>query len=212
MIILSLKVAKYELKVNVSETEVLLNCTWWSYLSIDLVFLTCSQSRISVCLFCLLETTSLNEFMESLPKSEYWHFKISWKHCQKTKILISRRDLTWSLTEILGDVLAAMIWNLAKILLEILPRFSASLWPPRFWDLAEISARILTRFWELARISARFWDFKISPRSRQESRRVFGLRDFEIFPRSHLDLGNLASQKLPEILAEISVNFPGIGI
>ena len=29
------------------------------------------RSHISVCLFCLLETTSLHEFMKSLPKSEF---------------------------------------------------------------------------------------------------------------------------------------------
>ena len=78
------------------------------------------RSRISVCLFCLLETTSGNEFMKSF---EFLNLSIDilkylGNIAKKTssflgeiflasKILISRQDLTWRVAEILGQVLAA---------------------------------------------------------------------------------------------------------
>ena len=47
-----------------------------------------------MCLFCLLETTSVNEFMKRFPKYEYWHFKISWKHCLQDFDISTRSYLT----------------------------------------------------------------------------------------------------------------------
>ena len=100
--------------------------------------------------------------MISLPGSECWHFKISWTHCQvqfqfslrdfeASKILLSWRDLTWSLTKILGEFLAAKIKRSHGDLDENLNEF----------------------------------DFRILPRSQQESRRVVGCRDFEILEVAH---------------------------
>ena len=99
---------------------------------------------------------------------------------------------------------------------EILSRFSASFWPPRFWDLVEISTRISTRFWDLGENLGESLATEIL-RSRQHildeilrSRRDVGenLGEFlatEILRSRRWDLGNLAGQKLAEILAEISV-------
>ena len=119
------------------------------------------RSRISVCSFCLLETTSLAEFMLSLPGSECWHFKISWRHCQEitssflgdifwpSRYWISRRDLTWSLAEI-RRVFGRrdLTWNLAEILGEILAA-----------DLGEfLAAEILRSRQDLGENLTRFWD------------------------------------------------------
>ena len=126
-------------------------------------------SRISVCLFCLLETTSVNKFMKSFPKSEYWHFKISWKHCQENfqfpwRDFFGLQDFDISMRSCLTSYSARFwpprLWDLAKILLEILSRFSA-----RFWDLVEILARISTRFWDLGENLGEFLAAEISPRT-----------------------------------------------
>ena len=100
---------------------------------------TLYHPRISVCLFCPLETISLNEFLISFI-SGYLCVDILYVKC-------------------LGNFSLRFFWpprfwdlkNLGEILLEILPRFSASFLLPRFWDLAEILVRIS------ARISASFW-------------------------------------------------------
>ena len=81
-------------------------------------------------------------------------------------------------------------WDFARIL--------ASFWPPRFWDLVKILVRISTRFWDLGEILSEFLATKIL-RSWQDSRRVFGRRDFEISPRYQ----NLAGQKLAKISVKI---------
>ena len=54
---------------------------------------------------------------------------------------------------------------------------SAGFWPPRFKNLGEISAAFCRR------------DFRISPRSRRDSRQDFGRRDLRISARSRGDLG-----------------------
>ena len=122
-----------------------------------------------------------------------------------SKILISRRDLTWRLAEILGEVRPPRLWDLAKILLEILSRFSKSFWPPRFWDLVEISGRISTRFWDLGEKLGEFLAAEIL-RSRQDL-----LENLDEILRSCRDLGEnlgdfLAAQILRSRrdLAEIS--------
>ena len=89
-----------------------------------------------------------------------------------SKILISRQDLTWSLAEILGNVLATLTLRSRQ---KIVPRFLVSFWPLRFWDLAMISARISTRFWDLGENLGKFLAAEIL--------------------RSHRDLSNLAGQK-----------------
>ena len=172
----------------------------WSYSELYVTVLSVNKSgcfyhvvrsRISVCLFCLLETTSVNEFMKSFPKSEYWHFKISWNHCQEN-FQFSRRDFfglqdfdisTRSYLTSCGDpwrgfghldfgISLDLTWNLVEILGEVLAaeilrsrRESRRVFGCRDF---KISPRSRRESW---------WDFEISQRSRRESRRVFGHRD-----------------------------------
>ena len=83
-----------------------------------------------------------------------------------------------------------------KILLEILPRFSASFLLPRFWDLAAILVRMSTRFRDLSENFNKLLAPKILRscqdlsenlneilRSLRDSWRVFGHCDFEISAR-----------------------------
>ena len=148
-----------------------------------------------MCLFCLLETTSLNKFMKSLPKSEYWHFKIC---------------CTWSLAEILGNVLAAL--TLRSSLRSYLK--SASFWPQRFWDLAKNINKILRSRrgsrWESRQVFGH-WDFKISLSSRRESR-----RDFEIspsfWPQRFWDLAEIQQSRQPKTRRDLSQNFAGVNL
>ena len=128
--------------------------------------------------------------MKSFPKSEYWHFKISCKHCQEN-FQFSRRDF-FGLQDF--DISTRAYLTCCR---DSRPGFGRL-------DF-EISLR---SYLKSCRDSWRVFgrrDFEISSRSRRESRQVFGHQDFEISPRSHRDLGNLAGQKLAEILAKISV-------
>ena len=171
--------------------------------------------------------------MKSFPKSEYWHFKKSWKH-YKENFQFSRRNffglqdfdiLTRSYLTSCRDSRRGFghpDFEISLSLVEILGEFLAAEILRSLLDLGENLDEILRSRRESRRVFGR-QDFKISPRSRRESRRVFGRRDFKIsprswrvfgrrdfkiLPRSHrdlTDLGNLASQKLAEILAGISV-------
>ena len=99
-------------------------------------------------------------------------------------ILISRRDLTLSLAEILGDVLATLTlrsrqdltWNLV----EILGKFLAAEILRSCQDLGGNLDETLRSRQESRWVFGRR-DFKISPwsrrESRRESRRIFGRRD-----------------------------------
>ena len=122
--------------------------------------------------------------MNSFPKSEYWHFKISWKHCQEN-FQFSRRDFfglqdfdisTRSYLTSCRDSrrgfgyldfgisrrsylkscrdsrrvfgrqdfeISSRSRRESRQDFEISVRISASFWPPRFWDLAKISLRII---------------------------------------------------------------------
>ena len=118
--------------------------------------------------------------MKSFPKSEYWHFKISWKHCQEN-FQFSRRDFFG-----LQDFDISMRSYLTSC------RDSQR-------GFGRLDFEISLRFYlKSCRDSQRVFgrhDFEISSRSWRES-----WRDFEISARSQWDLGNLAGQKLAEIL------------
>ena len=151
-----------------------------------------------MCLFCLLETTSLNKFMKSLLKSEYWHFKISWKHCQEN-FQFSRRDFFGlhdfdiSARSYLKSRRVFGRWDLGENIDKILRSCQESLRGFGRWDF-KISPRS-------QRESRR--DFEISPRSRRESRRLFGCWDFEISPRSR-------QSRRPKTRRDLGQNFAGV--
>ena len=129
-----------------------------------------------------------------------------------SKILISRRDLTWRPAEILGEVRPPRLWDLAKILLEILSRFSKSFWPPRFWDLGEKLGRSEER--RVGKECRSRWDLKISaaknsPRFSPRSRRDLKIssrfstrswRDLKISAAKNPPRFSPRSQNLVEIL------------
>ena len=115
--------------------------------------------------------------MKSFPKSEYWHFKISWKHCQEN-FQFSRRDFFG-----LQDFDISMRSYLTSC------RDSR-------WGCGRLDFGISRRsYLKSCRDSRRVFgrrDFQISSRSLRESRRVFGRRDFEISPRSRQDLAEIS--------------------
>ena len=145
-----------------------------------------------MCLFCLLETTSVNDFMKSFPKSEYWNLG---KIAKKTPVFSAR---FFGLQEF--DISTRFYSTSCRDSRRGFGRldFEISLRPylkscQDSWRVFcrqdfEISnlGEILRSRRESRRVFGRR-DFEISPRSRRESR-----RDFKISPRSHRDLGNLA--------------------
>ena len=208
-----------------STEGVFLNCTWQTLLSVNksACFWHVVRSHISVCLFCLLETTSLNEFMISLPGSECWHFKISssflgemfwpprfWyldESRRDSQQVFDCQDFEISPRSYLKSCWDSQ-WGFGRRDFEISVRISASFWLPRSRDLAKISARISTRFWDLSEFLATEIlrsrqdlgeNLNEILRSRWESQRIFGRQDFEILARSRWDLGNLGGQKPAEI-------------
>ena len=84
-----------------------------------------------MCLFYLLETTSLNEFITSLPRFSVDILKNLGNIAKKTSSFLRETFrppvlASASLAKILSKFLAT------KTLLEILPRYLASFWPARF--------------------------------------------------------------------------------
>ena len=138
--------------------------------------------------------------MKSFPKSEYWHFKISWKHCQEN-FQFSRRDF-FGLQDF--DISTRSYLTSCRDSWRGFGRLDFRISLRSYLILGEfLAAEILRSRRDLGE------NLEEILRSRRESRRVFGRRDFMISPRSRResrrDLGNLAGQKLAEILAEISV-------
>ena len=140
---------------------------------------------ISVCLFCLLETISVNEFMISLSGSACWHFtcKVCWQYCQGNIQFLVRffdlQDFDISIRVSARSYLKSRqdSWRVFGCQdLEILPRSQRE---------------SCSEFWQ-----------------------VFGRRDFEISPRSRrvlvgkiaeISVSILRSQTITKILTEMSV-------
>ena len=178
--------------------EVILNCTWRSYLSINLVVFN-MRSRISVCLFCLLETTSVNKFMKSFPKSEYWHFKISWKHCQEN-LQFSWRDF-FGLQDF--DISTRSYLTSCRDSRRGFGRLDFRISLRSYLILGEfLAAEILRSQRESRR------DFEISARSRRDLGENLGeFLAAEISPRSRQSCRPKTCQKLAEISARSRSKF-----
>ena len=133
-----------------------------------------------------LEGTYKHGRIHCFPKSEYWRFQISWKHCQEN-FQFSRRDF-FGLQDFDISIILTMYltscqdsrrgfgrpdFEISLSLVEILGEFLAAEIFRSRWDLGENLNEIL--------------------RSRRESRRVFGCRDFEISLSSRWDLTEISA-------------------
>ena len=117
------------------------------------------------------------QIYEKLSKSEYWHFKISWKHCQEN-FQFSRRDF-FGLQDF--DISTRSYLTSCRDSRRGCGRLDFGISRRSYLKSCRDSRRVFGR-----------WGFQISSRSRRESRResrwesrrVFGRRDFKILPRS----------------------------
>ena len=144
--------------------------------------------------------------MKSFPKSEYWHFKISWKHCQEN-LQFSQQDY-FGLQDfnISTRSYLTSCRGFGRLDFEIsLRSYLKSCWDSRR-DFGrrdfEISARISTRFWDLGENLGEFLVAEILRSRRDLGENLGEFLAAEIL-RSCWDLSNLAGQKLAKILAEI---------